>query len=105
MSAELEQQLRRALDRLPRPTREATVRARAAALATMPPERRRLGGSIIVALAAVAAAVTAGAAALAATGNLHVDLGARPRAAPATVTRLALPPETHGIAIVAGGRL
>src|SRR2546423_14536234 len=105
MSAELERRLQRAFDRTPRPTREATTRARAAALATLPPPTRRLGGGLLVVLAAVLVAVTVGAAALAATGNLHVDLGARRQAKPATVTRLTLPPRTNGIAVVAGGRL
>lgn len=104
MPGELERELTGAFGR-PRPTRDATARARAAALATLPPPRRRSFGWIAVAVAgALIAAVGLGAAALAATGKLHVVLGARraPAHAPA---RLNVPPRTQGIALVAGGKL
>src|SRR5918911_5512720 len=105
MSTALERRLQRAFRRLPPPSREATGRARAAALATLPPRepRRRLG--LVFAAAAVAAVLAAGAASLAATGNLHVRLGReqpRPQPAPA---HLQVPHATNGIAVVAGGKL
>jgi hypothetical protein len=105
MSAELERRLRDAFA-APRPTQQVTRRARASVLEALPPahrhgRRRRL----VVALGAVAAATALGAAALGASGQLHVDLGARePRLAPVR-TQLTLPPRTNGIAVVAGGRL
>jgi hypothetical protein len=105
MQSGLERRLSAALDR-PRPTKDATAHARAAALATLPqPSRRSMTWVALVAAAAALGAVGVGAAALAATGKLHVDLGApTPRPAPVQ-TRLTLPPRTHGIAIVAGGKL
>src|SRR5256885_8009241 len=103
MPNELERQLSTALDR-PRPTREATARARVAALATLPPPKSRSAGWIVAFAAALAAgAVGLGAAALAATGKLHVVLGAPPAArAPVHLT---VPRRSSGIALVAGGRL
>ena len=104
MPNELEQQLGTTLRR-PRPTKEATTRARAASLATLPPARRRTAGWILALAAVVVAAVVGlGAAALAATGKLHVVLGA-PRVAHPAPTELTLPPHTDGIALVAGGKL
>jgi hypothetical protein len=104
MPNELEQQLSAALRR-PRPTKEATTRARAASLATLPPGRRRTAGWILALAAMVIAAVVGlGAAALAATGKLHVVLGA-PRVAHPAPTDLTLPSHTNGIALVAGGKL
>lgn len=104
MPSELEQQLTTAFRRS-RPTRDATSRARAAALATLPPQPRPSSAWIAVLAAAVLLGVVGlGAAALAATGKLHVVLGAPPPAPPAP-TRLVVPPRTHGIALVAGGKL
>jgi hypothetical protein len=105
MSAELEQRLEAVFQGLPKPTREASARARAGALAVLTPERTRSRAELAIAVAAVAFALGAGAAALAATGNLHVKLGSpaeRERPIPA---RLSVPRGTHGIAVVAGGRL
>ena len=105
MSTALERRLQRALGRLPQPNRDATRRARGAALATLPPEERRGGLVLLFVAAAVAVAVAAGAGALAATGNLHVRLGEeQPRPKPAP-PHLQVPRGTHGIALVAGGRL
>jgi len=106
MPAELEQRLRATFGRLPKPGRDATARARAAALDALGPTRARpaRGGLLILAFG-VAVLVGAGAAALAATGKLHVDLGAQDRSTPPFVSRLTVPAKTHGIAVVAGGRL
>src|SRR5437763_1565981 len=49
--------------------------------------------------------VGAGAAALAATGNLRVDIGARQKPARPVPTLLSVPPGSHGLALVAGGKL
>jgi hypothetical protein len=104
MSNELEQRLGAALTRA-RPTRDATVRARTAALATLPASRSRsLRWVAALAAAVVLAVVGLGAAALAATGKLHVVLGAS-HVRSAAPTRLTVPPRTHGIAVVAGGKL
>jgi hypothetical protein len=104
MSAELERRLRRAFAELPKPARNATVRARTAALAAVAaPTGRRSKGGLLLLASVVGFAAAAGAAALAATGNLHVDIGARTRAP--VVSRLTFPAKTHGIAVVAGGRL
>jgi hypothetical protein len=105
MSAELEQQLRAAFGRLPKPSREASARARSAALAALGPSGRRSSRGLVLVLVAVAFAVGAGAAALAATGNLRVDIGARRQPARPVPTRLSVPPGSHGLAIVAGGKL
>jgi hypothetical protein len=104
MSTELERRLRTAFDRLPEPAADVTRRARAAVLAAVPaPERGGRSWALLVVAAAVAA-VAVGAGALAATGKLHVALGTR--AHRATVpTRLSVPAGTHGIAVVAGGKL
>jgi hypothetical protein len=103
MSADLERRLRDVFDS-PRPSRDVTARARAAALAVVPVRRRR-APRLLVAFAVVVVAVGLGAAALAATGKLRVAVGAGShRAAPAPV-RLTVPAGTHGIALVAGGRL
>ena len=105
MPSALERRLTAALGR-PRPTRDATTRARAAALATLPkPNRRSIAWVALVAAAAALVAVGLGAAALAATGKLHVDLGAPSQRPAPEHTRLTLPPRTHGMAIVAGGKL
>lgn len=104
MPNELEQRLAATLRR-PRPTRDATARARAAALATLPPARGRSIGWIAALAAAVLLAVVGVAAgALAASGKLHVALGRRRVVAPAPA-RLTVPPHTHGIALVVGGKL
>jgi hypothetical protein len=105
MSAELEQRLREAFGRLPRPAREATNSARAAALSALPAERPRSRGWILLVAFGVAAVLGAGAAALAATGNLHVRLGGESSAPKPAPSRLVLPRGTNGIAIVADGRL
>jgi hypothetical protein len=105
MQSGLERRLSAALGR-PRPTRDVTTRARAAALATLPPpSRRSIAWVGVVAAAAALVTVGVGAAALAATGKLHVDLGAPTRRPAQVRTRLALPPRTHGLAVVAGGKL
>jgi hypothetical protein len=105
MSTELERQLRAGFDRLPKPTREASARARAAALDALGPSQRRSRGGLLLVAFAVAFVVGAGAAALAATGNLHVRIGARAKTVRPVPTRLAVPPESHGVAVVAGGKL
>ncbi len=105
MSAELEQQLRAAFGRLPKPSREASARARSAALTTLGPSERWSPGVLLLALSAAAFAVGAGAAALAATGNLRVDIGAKQKPARPVPTRLSVPPGSHGLALVAGGKL
>src|SRR5207249_3240395 len=58
MSAELQQQLRAAFGRLPKPSREASARARSAALAAIGPSGARSSGA--AALALVSAAFAAG---------------------------------------------
>jgi hypothetical protein len=105
MPTELERQLRAGFDRLPKPTREVSARARAAALDALGPSRRRSRGGLLFVAFAVAFVVGAGAAALAATGNLHVRIGARAKTVRPVPTRLAVPPGSHGVAIVAGGKL
>jgi hypothetical protein len=104
MSGDVERRLPGALGR-PRPSPDATARARAAVLAALPPPARRFPKRVLAAAAAALVAVALGAAALAATGTLHVDLGAKRSAPPAAPTRLRVPAGTHGIALVAGGRL
>jgi hypothetical protein len=105
MSTSLERRLQRVFDRLPQPTREATRRARASALATLPPRQGRRGLGLVVVAAAAAVVLAVGAASLAATGNLHVRLG-RSKSPPAPApTQLAVPAGTNGVAVVAGGRL
>jgi hypothetical protein len=105
MSDELERRLEAAFARLPRPTREASARARAGSLAVLGPDRARSRGGLAIAVVAVAFALGAGAAALAATGNLHVRLGAPAKHERAIPERLSVPAGTRGIAVVAGGRL
>jgi hypothetical protein len=105
MSTELERQLRAGFERLPKPTREASARARAAALDALGPHRRRSRGGLLLVAFAVAFVVGAGAAALAATGNLHVRLGAGRRPARPVPTHLSVPAGSHGVAVVAGGKL
>ncbi|HEX6680947.1 MAG TPA: hypothetical protein VF063_09900 [Gaiellaceae bacterium] len=105
MSNELEQRLEVAFRGLPKPTRDASARARAGALAVLAPERRRSRFGLAIAVAAVAFTLGAGAAALAATGNLHVKLGSPTKHERPIPARLSVPPGTHGIAVVAGGRL
>jgi hypothetical protein len=104
MSADVERRLRSAFERLPRPTRDATARARTSALATLPPQPPRSAGWLVLVVAAIAAAVV-GAAALAATGKLHVVIGARSGGVANARSQFALPPRSDGIAVVAGGRL
>src|SRR5256884_350605 len=105
MSTELERQLRAGFGRLPKPTREASARARAAALDALGPYRRRSRGGLLLVSFAVAFVIGAGAAALAATGNLHVRLGAGERPKRPVPTRLSVPAGSHGVAVVAGGKL
>src|SRR5437870_11431519 len=105
MSTELERQLRAGFGRLPKPSREASARARAAALAALGPSDRRSRGGLLLVAFAVAFVVGAGAAALAATGNPHVRIGARAQAVHPVPTRLSVPPGSHGVAVVAGGKL
>src|SRR5262249_59934515 len=105
MSDELEQRLEAAFGRLPRPTSEASARARAGALAVLEPDRKRSRVELAIGIAAVAFALGAGAAAFAATGNLHVRLGSPPKHERAIPERLSVPAGTHGIAVLAGGRL
>jgi len=105
MSAELEQQLRDAFGRLPKPARETSVRARSAALAALGTNGRRSSRGLVLAFVVVAFAVGAGAAALAATGNLRVGIGARQKHVRPVPTRLSVPPGSHGLALVAGGKL
>jgi hypothetical protein len=105
MSNELEQRLEAALGPLPKPTREASARARAGALAVLPQDAARSRFRLAIAAAAVAFALGAGAAALAATGNLHVKLGSPAKHERSIPARLSVPAGTHGIAVVAGGRL
>src|SRR5207249_3751396 len=54
MSAELEQQLRAAFGRLPKPSREATARARSAALAAIGPSGGRPSSMLLLVFVAVA---------------------------------------------------
>jgi hypothetical protein len=105
MSAGLEKQLRAGFGRLPKPTREVSARARSAALAALGPSNRRSRGGLLLVAFAVAFVLGAGAAALAATGNLHVGIGARKKPARPIPTRLSVPPGSHGVAVVAGGKL
>jgi hypothetical protein len=105
MSTELERQLRVGFERLPRPTREASARARAAALDALGPHHRRSRGGLLLVAFAIAFVVGAGAAALAATGKLHVRLGAGAPPAHPVPTRLSVPHGSHGVAVVAGGKL
>jgi hypothetical protein len=105
MPAELEKQLRAGFGRLPKPTREVSARARSAALAALGPSNRRSRGWLLLVAFAVAFVLGAGAAALAATGNLHVRIGARMKPARPIPTRLSVPPGSHGVAVVAGGKL
>src|SRR2546422_1314983 len=105
MSAELERQLKDAFNRLPKPARETSARARSVALAALGTNDRRSSRGLILGLVVVAFAVGAGAAALAATGNLRVGIGARQKQVRPVSTRLSVPPGSHGIALVAGGKL
>lgn len=105
MSTELERQLRAGFGRLPKPTRDVSARARAAALDAIGPDHRRSRGWLLAVAFAFAFVVGAGAAALAATGNLHVRIGARVDTARPVPTRLSVPPGSQGIAVVAGGKL
>lgn len=105
MSAELERDLRKAFSRLPRPGADVTARAKEAALAAVPESRRRRAGRLVVVLAAVAAATAIAAAALAARGQLHIAVGAKRQPAAPAPTHLTVPAGTHGLALVAGGRL
>ena len=105
MSDELEQRLAAAFRGLPKPTRDASTRARAGALAVLAPDSRRSRDGVAIAVTAGAFALGAGAAALAATGNLHVKLGSPAKHERPIPARLSVPRGTHGIAVVAGGRL
>lgn len=105
MSTVLERRLRRAFERLPQPTRDATRHARATALATLPAEQRRGPLAVLVVAAAVAVIIGAGAAALAATGNLHVRLGREQAGRQRVAAHLRVPGGTNGFAVVAAGKL
>lgn len=105
MSDELEQRLAAAFRGLPKPARDVSARARAGALAVLAPDRRPSRVGLAIAVVAVALTLGAGAAALAATGNLHVKLGSPTKHGRPIPARLSVPPGTHGIAVVAGGRL
>ena len=105
MPTELERQLRTGFGRLPKPTREASARARAAALDALGPGRQSPRGGLLLVAFAVAFLVGAGAAALAATGNLHVRIGAREQTVRPVPTRLSVPSGSHGLAVVSGGKL
>src|ERR671935_209330 len=99
MSAELEQRLRDAFARLPKPTREATARARSDALTALGPTAARSRGALLLVAFAVAFVIGAGAAALAATGNLRVTIGAAQKATATIPTRLSVPAGSNGIAV------
>src|SRR4051794_27842444 len=105
MSVGLERRLRAAFGRLPDPSGEASARARAGALAAFGSGNRGSRGALLLVAFAVAIAVGASAAALAATGKLHVAIGSRSKSARPIPTRLAVPPGSHGLAVVAGGKL
>src|SRR5947199_10717352 len=105
MSAELEQQLRAAFGRLPKPSREASARGRSAALAAIGPSGGRSSSVLVLVFVAVAFAVGAGAAALAATGNLRVCIGAPRQPARPGPARLSVPPGSPGLAPVPGGQV
>src|SRR6266496_459383 len=105
MSAELEQRLQATFGRLPKPSREASARARSAALAALGPTNRRSSGGLVLVLVAVAFAVGACAAALAATGNLRVGIGAKQTPSRPVPARLSVPRGTQGLALVVGGKL
>src|SRR5438046_9249429 len=96
MSAELEEQLGAAFGRLPKPSREASARARSAALAAIGPSGGRSSSVLVLVFVAAAFAVGAGAAALAATGNLRVDIGARQKPARPVPPPLSGPPRCQG---------
>src|SRR5437764_7230605 len=105
MSAELEQRLRETFGRLPKPSRDASARARAAALTALGPTSPRSRGALVLVALVVACAIGAGAAALAATGNLRVGIGAKPKVDRPVPTRLSVPAGSRGLAVVADGRL
>ncbi len=105
MSVGLERRLRAAFGRLPDPSGEASARARAGALAAFGSGHRGSRGALLLVAFAVTIAVGASAAALAATGKLHVAIGSRSKSARPIPTRLAVPPGSHGLAVVAGGKL
>jgi hypothetical protein len=105
MSSMLERRLQRAFARLPQPGREAGRRARASALATIPSEAHWRGLGVGLAAAAVALVLGAAAAALAASGNLHVRLGRVQPRSRLVPNHLQVPPGTHGIALLASGKL
>src|SRR2546423_13870996 len=97
MSTELERQLRVGFDRLPKPTPEASDRARAAALVALGPSHKRSRGGLLLVAFAGDFVVGAGVAALAATGNLHLPLGAVPPAPRPVPMRLSVPSASHGV--------
>ena len=105
MSAGLERQLRAAFARLPGPSREASARARSGALAALGPSRGRSRSGVLLVAFAVAFALGASAAALAAAGKLHVAIGTRTTTPRPIPTRLTVPPGSHGLAVVSGGKL
>src|SRR6266513_5447481 len=105
MSVGLERRLRAAFGRLPDPSGEASARARAGALAAFGSGHRGSRGALLLVAFAVTIAVGASAAALAATGKLHVALGTRSKSPRPIPTRLGVPPGSHGLAVVAGGKL
>src|SRR5918912_2956940 len=108
MPGELERRLTRAFRGLPAPAHGAERRARIAALAVLPPPsprsaRRRV---LIASVAGLAAVLTLGAAALAASGQIHLQLGtSHPRHVQPPPRHLVLPARTDGLALVTGGRL
>src|SRR4051794_1452445 len=104
MSAELERHLRASFGRLPKPGRDATARARASALRALGPSEEWRPRGLLVLTFVVIFGVGAGAV-LAATGKLHVDIGTQQPAPAPVLSRLKVPAGTHGLAVVAGGRL
>jgi hypothetical protein len=108
MSSDLERRLSRALRELPAPARDATERARRAALAVLPRSARRYRfGSrrTLVVAGATLALLGAGAAALAAIG-VEVRLGPPKRQQrPPSGQLLELPRGAHGFAVFSGGKL
>ena len=104
MSTELERQLRAGFDAC-RSRRGKHLPVPARLLRRPRPHRRRSRGGLLLVAFAVAFVVGAGAAALAATGKLHVRLGAGTQPARPVPTHLSVPAGSHGIAVVAGGKL
>src|SRR3954467_8989590 len=104
MSAELERHLRASFGRLPKPGRDSAARARRSALSALGPSEHWRPRGLLVLAFVVIFGVGAGAV-LAATGKLHVDIGTQQPAPAPVLPRPKVPAGTHGLAIVAGGRL